>query len=94
MTQVIIYKPQKQGAQFTVLVNRQDPGSPAELELLVLQARFQSEVLCLCETVASLVSARHDTIAKVRDIKLYVQMNSFHSKVKASADYLDSIWLR
>jgi len=44
----------------------------------VLQARFQSEVLGLCETASSLVSARHDTIAKV----------------KASADYLDSIWLR
>ena len=78
----------------SVFVHHQDPGSPAELELLVLQARFQSEVLGLCETVSSLVSARHDTIAKVRDIKLYVPVNSFHTKVKASADYLDSIWLR
>ena len=68
--------------------------SKSSLDLLVLQARFQSELLFLCETVASLVSARHDTIAKVRDIKMYVQMNSFHSKVNASADYLDSIWLR
>lgn len=47
-----------------------DMESPADLDLLVLQARFQSEVLCLCETVASLVSARHDTIAKVRKIRL------------------------
>ena len=70
--------------------------SPADLDLLVLQAKFQSEVLCLCETVASLVSARHDTIAKVRKIRLKtnVPLNSFHLKVKASAEYLDSIWLR
>ena len=39
--------------------------SKSSLDLLVLQARFQSEVLGLCETVASLVNARHDTIAKV-----------------------------
>ena len=49
-----------------------------ELDLNVLQARFQSEVLQLCENVQALVDARHDTIDKVR----------------ASAEYLDSIWLR
>ena len=80
--------------ELNLFVNHQDPGSPAELDLLVLQARFQSEVLGLCEIVSSLVSARHDTIAKVRVIKLYDPVNSSHTKVKASADYLDSIWLR
>ena len=44
----------------------QDVEGPVDLDLLVLQARFQSEVLGLCETVASLVRARHDTIDKVR----------------------------
>ena len=67
--------------------------SPADLDLLVLQAKFQSEVLCLCETVASLVSARHDTIAKVREIRIKTNV-PLHLKVKASAEYLDSIWLR
>jgi len=53
-------------------------GPVTELDLNVLQARFQSEVLQLCENVQALVDARHDTIDKVR----------------ASAEYLDSIWLR
>ena len=87
----------RQGARFIcIFVIRQDLESPADLDLLVLQAKFQSEVLSLCETVAGLVRARHDTIAKVNNIRQQtnVQMNSLHSKVKASADYLDSIWLR
>ena len=49
-----------------------------ELELCVLQARFQAEVLQLCDTVAALVRARHTTIAMVR----------------AGAEYLDTVWLR
>jgi len=48
------------------------------MDLYVLQARFQSEVLNLCDIVQKLVAARHDTIDKIR----------------ASADYLDSLWLR
>ena len=70
----------KQGARFiSFYVNRQDLESPADLDLMVLQARFQSEVLCLCETVAGLVRARHDTIAKVSHIRQQtnVPMNSF-----------------
>ena len=52
--------------------------TPDEMDLYVLQARFQSEVLQLCDLVQQLVEARHVTIARVR----------------ASADYLDNLWLR
>ena len=47
-------------------------------EQLVLQARFQSQVLELCNIVEKLVGARHETINKLR----------------ASAEYLDAVWLK
>jgi len=60
--------------------HHQSQGSDSSemMDLYVLQARFQSEVLNLCDIVQKLVAARHDTIDKIR----------------ASAEYLDSLWLR
>ena len=46
--------------------------------VLAIRRQFGVEVLEICETVAQLVEARQETIEKLR----------------ASAAYLDSVWLR